>query len=154
MKFIRIVLLYVLFFIVALIIGGMFVQQLGDGLFVLFTFIGPGILTWWLERRRTSSRKRVTATEHSLVSSAARREPPEPVTVPPTRATTPVPSPFRPSGEAKKRRIVEQNAAQIARLQVAGPPYGNAGSEDVGTKRAGRLLDGKEHNELVWRKDA
>lgn len=53
MKFIRIVLLYVLFFVVALIIGGMFVQQLGDGLFVLFTFIAPGLAVWWYEKHRT-----------------------------------------------------------------------------------------------------
>jgi len=53
LKFIRILFLYVLSFFVALIIGVMFVEQLGDGLFVLFTFITPGLFVWWYERRRS-----------------------------------------------------------------------------------------------------
>lgn len=75
MKFIRIILLYVLFFVVALIIGGMFVQQLGDGLSVLFTFIAPGLTVWWYEKFRT---RRLAVRQAQPTNSTQARGSPNP----------------------------------------------------------------------------
>ena len=52
LKFLRIIFFYTIFFFVALIIGGMFLQKVNDGLFVLFTFLAPGVIVWWYEKRR------------------------------------------------------------------------------------------------------
>ena len=53
LKFIRIVFFYVLFFFLTFIIAGIFIQPIGDGYFVLASFVAPAILVWWMERRRS-----------------------------------------------------------------------------------------------------
>lgn len=51
---IRVICFYAFFFFVALIIGGFFLQFLGDGLFALFTFGAPAVMVWWNEKRRSA----------------------------------------------------------------------------------------------------
>lgn len=77
MKFIRTVLLYILFLFVALIIGGMFLEQLGDGLFVLVTFITPGLIVWWYERRR--ARRSTVRQAEPMNPTETRRNPSPPI---------------------------------------------------------------------------
>lgn len=52
MKFIRIIFFYALFFVIALIIGGIFIQPGNEGFLVLFSFIAPGLMVWWYEKNR------------------------------------------------------------------------------------------------------
>ena len=52
MRIIRIVALYFLLFVIMLIPGGVFLQQFGDGIFVLFAIVAPALMVWWYEKRR------------------------------------------------------------------------------------------------------
>ena len=52
MKFIRIVLFYALFFIIALIVAAIFFKPGNEGFLLLFSFIAPGLMVWWYEKHR------------------------------------------------------------------------------------------------------
>lgn len=78
LKFLRIVFLYIVLFFVAAVVGILFVDQLGVGLFALFIFFTPGLLVWWYEKRR--SRRVVHQKSEPAQSKNPSRSSPPPVT--------------------------------------------------------------------------
>lgn len=72
LKFIRIVFFYFLFFVLAFIIAGIFIQPIGDGYFVLASFVAPAIMVWRMERRRSGTAA-ASLVEPSITADAARR---------------------------------------------------------------------------------
>lgn len=72
LKFIRIVFFYFLFFVLSFIIAGIFIQPIGDGYFVLASFVAPAIMVWRMERRRSGTAA-ASLVEPSITADAARR---------------------------------------------------------------------------------
>lgn len=69
MKFIRIIFFYALFFVIALIIGGIFIQPGNESFLLLFSFIAPGLMVWWYEKNR--ARRLEAKAETQPVTQAA-----------------------------------------------------------------------------------
>jgi positive regulator of sigma E activity len=64
LKFKRIVFFYALFFVIALIIAAMFFRPANESFIVLFSFIAPGIMVWWYEKRRARRLEAKTNVQH------------------------------------------------------------------------------------------
>jgi len=74
LKFIRIIFFYTLFFFIALIVAGIFIQPRSVGFFVLFSFAAPAVMVWWFEKRRArrpaeKAPAQPEAVEHSTIRS-------------------------------------------------------------------------------------
>lgn len=54
MKFLRIIFFYVVFLFLALILVVTALEAWPDGAQILFAFLAPGVVVWWLEKRRKS----------------------------------------------------------------------------------------------------
>jgi len=81
LKFIRIVFMYALLFVIAMTFAAVVFIPGNEGLFVLFSFVAPGLGVWWYEKRRTKKhieKKHVSAA--SAVESSFRRSSAPPVT--------------------------------------------------------------------------
>jgi len=70
LKFIRIVLFYALFFMVALIVAAIFFKPGNEGFLLLFSFIAPGIMVWLYEKRRARRLEAKTSVQPETQSTA------------------------------------------------------------------------------------
>jgi tellurite resistance protein len=71
LKFKRIVFFYALFFVIALIIAAMFFRPANESFIVLFSFIAPGIMVWWYEKRRARRLEAKTNVQPEAQSAAS-----------------------------------------------------------------------------------
>lgn len=68
MKFIRIVFMYALLFVIAITFAALLFVPGNEGLFLLSSFVAPGLGVWWYEKRRTKKKAEKTIV---LAGSAA-----------------------------------------------------------------------------------
>lgn len=81
MKFLRIIFFYMVFFFLAMILVATALEMWSDGAKMLFAFIAPAFMVWWIEKRRAQkqppSNKAEASTKPERSSGAIRQREPE-----------------------------------------------------------------------------
>lgn len=118
--------MYALLFVVAMTFAAVVFIPGNEGLFVLFSFVAPGLGVWWYERRRAKRRAEKTdVSAASAVESNFRRSATPPAKgMPSTKASSPSAQaikiqPTGPTGQSAKWQeldlsaVVQKNRASI-----------------------------------------